>query len=403
MTEGSDPTEVLGPFPPSPLAPYLSVDVHGLEAWERALFDLQAGPLSRKLVLYGAGNIGKSVLSGLRKNGIAPLAFSDQNAYLWGSEVDGLLVLSPEEAAGMFGDRAAFVVTIWNRDHCYPDIRQRLTGLGCARVMSCAALFYKFPKTFLPYYSLDLPSRILAHGKEIESAFALMADEESRREFICELRFRMCLDFNVPITRTMSEQHFPTDLLQIGRDAVFLDCGAYDGDTLARFLDFCQGHFTRAIAFEPDPENFERLKDYVQSLPEHVCHRLQCISAAIGAEAGQIGFGANGTEASSVSSEGNLSVECLPLDSLVGKVAPTFIKMDIEGAELEALRGAHLLIKDTRPALAVCVYHRPSHIWEVPLAINALWEGYRIFLRRYAQLPWDVVCYAIPVERQVSR
>jgi FkbM family methyltransferase len=401
MTVGSERNGVSGPDPPPPLAPYLAMDPRGLRAWEQSAFDEQAGPFAKGLVLYGAGNIGRSVLDGLRRQGLDPLAFSDQNPDRWGAKIDGLPVLAPREAAAVYGNRAAFVVTIWNRDHSFPKTRRWLEGLGCARVVSCAALFYKFPEMFLPYYSLDLPSRILACAEEVESAFELMADEESRREFISELRFRMNLDFDVPIARTMSEQHFPADLLQLGREAVFLDCGAYDGDTLGRFLDVCQARFARAIAFEPDPETFERLKAYVGNLPEEVRTRVECIGAAVGAETGRIRFGASGTESSSASGDGTLSMECLTLDSLAGQITPTFIKMDIEGAEMDALRGAHRLIKNARPALAVCVYHRPAHLWEVPLTIGHLCRDYRIYLRRYAQLPWELVCYGIPAGREV--
>lgn len=402
MSVGSDSTRASGPIPPSPLSPFLSVDPEALRAWERSAFDAQAAPFSKDLVLHGAGNMGRSILKGLRARGLEPLAFSDSNPRLWGREIGGLPVLPPQEAAGIYGSRAAFVVTIWNRDHCFPETLGVLEGAGCRRVVSCAALFYKYPETFLPYYSLDLPSRILGRPGDVALAFEQMADDESRREFINELRFRMGLDFGLPVTRTLSEQHFPTDLLKLGEEEVFFDCGAYDGDTLERFLLLCQGRFAEALAFEPDPGNFERLKACVESLPEDIRSRIRCIGAAVGAEAGRIRFGACGTESSSASSEGEVSVDCVALDSLVGQVTPTYIKMDIEGAEMKALQGARVMIQRTRPTLAVCVYHRPDHLWEVPLALVNLCPEYRLYLRRYAQFPWDVVCYALPAKDRAA-
>jgi len=73
--------------------------------------------------------------------------------------------------------------------------------------------------------------------------------------------------------------------------------------------------------------------------------------------------------------------------------------MDIEGAELDALKGARQLIAEHRPVLAICAYHLQSHLWQVPLLIQSISDSYRFFLRQQASDGWDLVCYAIPVER----
>jgi hypothetical protein len=90
------------------------------------------------------------------------------------------------------------------------------------------------------------------------------------------------------------------------------------------------------------------------------------------------------------------------LDELVaaGEPPPTFVKMDIEGAEPAALRGAAATIREHRPALAVCVYHEQDHLWTIPLQLRALCgDGYRYFLRRHEPDTWDVVLYAVPSGR----
>lgn len=77
------------------------------------------------------------------------------------------------------------------------------------------------------------------------------------------------------------------------------------------------------------------------------------------------------------------------------------IKMDIEGAELDALRGATETIRTARPILAVCAYHKCEHLWTLPSTISAVLPEYQISLRRYAEECWEMVYYAIPPERVI--
>ena len=85
----------------------------GATAREGAAFDLAAGPSPHRIVLFGAGHFGRRTLSGLRKAGIEPIAFADNNPRLWNTSVEGVEVISPQEAAQRHGEQATFVITIW--------------------------------------------------------------------------------------------------------------------------------------------------------------------------------------------------------------------------------------------------------------------------------------------------
>ena len=101
-----------------------------------------------------------------------------------------------------------------------------------------------------------------------------------------------------------------------------------------------------------------------------------------------------------LASDGNVVVECIPIDELVPEPpAPTFIKMDIEGAQLDALEGARRSIQTNRPILSVCVYHKQDDLWRIPLFIDALVEEYRLFLRPHEVDGKQLVCYAVPANR----
>ena len=92
-------------------------------------------------------------------------------------------------------------------------------------------------------------------------------------------------------------------------------------------------------------------------------------------------------------------METAPLDELARGVAPTYIKMDIEGAEVEALVGARTLISTWHPLLAICLYHRQSDLWRIPLLIHSLYPGYSHFLRAHEPDGWQTVGYFVPPGR----
>jgi hypothetical protein len=96
---------------------------------------------------------------------------------------------------------------------------------------------------------------------------------------------------------------------------------------------------------------------------------------------------------------GGTSIEVETLEAIVGERVPTFIKMDVEGYELEALKGAEKLLREKRPKLAICVYHFQDHPWSVPLFIHSLSPRYKLYMRRHREYLDDVVCYAVPAER----
>ena len=96
-----------------------------------------------------------------------------------------------------------------------------------------------------------------------------------------------------------------------------------------------------------------------------------------------------------------MEVECATLDELIRDDAPTFIKMDIEGVEPDALAGARGIIQRHLPVLAVSLYHRQEHLWQLPLLVRSLAADYQLFLRRYSDDCWEQVLYAIPPSRLV--
>jgi FkbM family methyltransferase len=194
----------------------------------------------------------------------------------------------------------------------------------------------------------------------------------------------------------LSDQYFPADLFQLGHNEVFVDCGAYDGDTLKAFLERTHSEFKEVVAIEPDRANVKKLEAFVASLGPDLQPKIQIKPFGVGAENQIATFAASGSESSAMSEHGDTTIEVKRLDDLLAAKTPTYIKMDIEGAELPALAGAAQTIARHHPKMAVCIYHAQEHLWEIPLRLNGLYPSCRLFIRRYRDEFGDVVCYAIP-------
>jgi FkbM family methyltransferase len=350
--------------------------------------------LNQSLVIFGAGNLGRQIARTLQSAGNSPLAFCDNNSASWGSSIEGVIVMSPAQAVASFPD-AAFVVAIWHPSK-HEGLRHHvlsLKALGCKQVTTFVPVMWQFPEIFLPNFFWDLPERLLSNKDAICAARALF-DENGRQVFDRQLRFRTEGDPFSLCDPEPTPQYFPPDFFRLSREECFVDCGAYDGDTLAVFVDQTGGHFQRYIALEPEPTNLVKFEATLAG-DAGLRERVTAHPYAVGARREELRFLSAG-DGSGVSADGELTVQSVALDELLADETPTFIKMDIEGFELEALAGAQDSIRRCRPKLAICVYHRPDHLWRIPLAIHELLPDSRMTMRSYLQDGWDTVCYCLP-------
>ena len=367
----------------------LSEDPESCRLRERTAFDELARP-GGELILFGAGGLGKKLLRALRQDGIEPVAFIDNS--LAGRVVEGVSVLTPSEAAQRWGSTATFVVSIWASwaDTMREQV-QSLRDLGCETVISFIPLLWKYP-AILPHVQIDLPSHICEQKNKVLSAFNLWSDDASREEFVSQLRWRLYADFSA-LHPAVPGQYWQRDLIDPGQQAVYVDCGACDGDTLEQFISFTGGRFREAFLFEPDDRNFRALQQRLNAMPESIRQRIQAFPCAVAEADYNVSF-SGGAGASSAAGTGSETVHCLSLDGTVS-IPPTLIKYDIEGFELLGLEGSRRIIAEIAPSLVVCAYHTQSHIWEIPLLIDSIRKGYRYYLRPHGQI-WETVCYAIP-------
>lgn len=346
------------------------------------------------LVLFGAGRLGKLVLSRLRSINIKPIAFTDNNPDLWGKEIDGLPIISVDDSIKTYAYNAIFVVTIYTDR---PVINQ-LKALG-VNPISFPELAWKYPNVFMPYWCLEYPIKIYQQSKDVRECLFLWADDISEREYLSQIRWRITLDSkDLPVHLPQEQIYFPSDIISLNKKELYVDCGAYNGDSIKNFVSRTEGSFEKIVALEPDPCNFQELLKCLSLYSDEIRAKIIARPVAIGSKRGKINFNATGTVESTMG-EGNYFVDCIPLDEILNNSDPTYIKMDIEGAELEALFGAKNIISKSLPVLAMSLYHKQEHLWQIPLLIKSISSQYQLFLRRYSDACWELVCYAVPIER----
>ena len=187
------------------------------------------------------------------------------------------------------------------------------------------------------------------------------------------------------------EQYFDLPQLRPLDNEVFLDVGSYDGSTSVLFSNWNKNKNTKIYAFEPDKNNWDKCRD---NLRKCGCS-TKLIEAGCWSKATQLRFDEDSSYASKIDENGKVVVDVVDLDSVVGDEKVTFIKMDVEGAEQQALMGAKNIISKYHPRMAISIYHRNDDIYEIPNIILEIDDSYTFYLRHYTFCDADTVLYAI--------
>ncbi len=342
------------------------------------------------VLIYGAGKRGRQVASFLLDAGCGVIGFADAAAT--GEETWRDLPIHRLEDWWRKGTprHVTIVVAIHN---CHTDMAPLLDGLAqeaTGRIINPVEFQALFDERFPDAYWLTGPQAYAGQDDNLASLATLLADDASRELLRRIVDFRSSGNYATLPRPTPDDQYCPSDLPRWSQALRFVDAGAFNGDTL-RQLGRHGYTFEQIAAFEPDPENFSRLSRCVEDLGSGVC--MPC---GLARTTRQLRFTAEGSGASRIDDHGEHLIQCVALDEALPGFRPTLIKMDIEGAEAEALHGATRTIAASRPALAISAYHHPAHLWELAFLIDRWRLGYHFHLRMHGHSSFDLVLYALP-------
>ena len=351
----------------------------------------------RDAIVYPAAQLGREVASRLRSIGARVVAFGDRDPGVTGGAIDGLPVLSPVDVAAHHNDDVILIASTMYDS----AIREDLASRGCQHVVPVGYLNLRLPDIFSTreYDGAWSAASDPANRSDIEAAFSVLADSESRTVFEGKLAYYLNRDkARIDDIRSANTIYFDRSVHRLSQEEVVVDGGAYVGDTLSSFLDESAGQFDFYYAFEPDPVSFDRLAMEAGRDPA----RVTAVRAGLARRTSNARLlSTHGADARLLRGDeaGGEEVPVVGLDEYFeARRPPTLIKMDIEGGEAEALNGGSHLIETARPTLAISAYHYPMDLWRIPLLLDRLMPGSRLFLRHYTREVDDTVCYAIPAK-----
>lgn len=199
------------------------------------------------------------------------------------------------------------------------------------------------------------------------------------------------LDYIVAMHEGNFDDYYDYDILKPKKEAVVVDLGAYNGDSALSYIEN-YGDYGKIYCYEITETMLPEIKRTLEGY-----NNIEIRQKAAGSKSTVMYISENAdASCNKIDSSGNKAIEVVAIDDdILEKI--DFIKMDIEGAEQNALIGCRRHILEDRPELAVCVYHNNEDIWKVPRMIRDMREDYKLYLRSNgAQIgPSEIVLFAV--------
>jgi FkbM family methyltransferase len=344
-------------------------------------------PSKYKIVIWGASSSGEATFLWLQNTRFSKniVSFCDNNHNKFGQTFFGLPIISPKEVSQM--DPSSTVIVIGSM--YFDDIYKQLVEMGMHNVFVGHCMFYNM---FLPEYTIERKKYPL---KDIVKQLYMKENKNSIHmlNVISQIRSSLELAYPYDFVRGLQAHEYWDDLhITQENNITVIDCGAFIGDSIPNFLRVFGDKLHLYIPFEPNENNYTTLLGNINKNKINPISRP--IMKGVWDKTETIKFNDKNLAekgAARISDEGETTIQVTCLDDInqdfLGKI---YIKMDIEGAEISALKGAEALIKKHKPNFAICVYHRPADIWEIPQYLRSIVPDYKFHIGGGCH----TVCYA---------
>lgn len=344
----------------------------------------------KDILIFGAGDSGEWCYRVLVDKGFKVSAFIDNYSHKWGGKIHDLTIYSFEKAMEMFPDAAICVGSVW-----YEEIYNQIVGYSEQLGNNIFPLLTTMVwETGAKKFFSSEGQYIREHIAEFEKTADWLEDAQSVKTLNGLLNYRLTRDINY-IKEIKSIQEVYLDYTIIDRnlllDGWIVDGGAFDGDSIEYFIKILKNDKLKVKAYEAGEVNCERLKKKAGLWPNV---QLELHQAALWNQDNQLlNFSGSGLSGAVNLTDATEVVHTEKIDSSVGKVS--FIKLDVEGAEKNALIGAAGTIARHKPQMAICGYHLQDDLIEIPKLIKNLNPDYKIYLRHYMLSSADTIIYAV--------
>lgn len=305
----------------------------------------------------------------------------DNDRTKWGEYFNGKKCISPSELSQI---ENVFVIIVLG--DCRTVMKQ-LQGMGISSIHISEMHFSDYERGIsCEWLENALPN--------IEKALEVLDDEESREVFtkvFCNKLYLSNTEFPYQTFRSGGE-YFENECWALTCEEYFVDGGAYIGDTVADFVEHTKGEFGAVYSFEYEAANYRELCAYIKNYPQGIQDRIEAFQCGIWdkEETGWCEYlgESDGTQLMKEENKSLKAEKCRlnKLDNVLKDRKVTLLKLDIEGAEIQGLHGAENIIINQKPKLAICLYHTPEHLWEIPLLIHKMRPDYKMIIR--IQIPY---------------
>ncbi|MDD6488528.1 MAG: FkbM family methyltransferase [Clostridia bacterium] len=334
----------------------------------------------KPLIIYGMGNGADKILNEFEKLDIKIYGVIASDDFVRGQSFRGFTVKKLFDIENELDD--FIIITAFGTSR--PDVINHIVEISKKHTVLSADVSVYGDNIFnMEFYR--------SHYAEIEQAYSLMADEQSQKVFENEICFKLSGNLQYLFDSFSDKDEVFKNILKLSDKESYLDLGAYRGDTIQEFLSYTDGHYSSIVALEPDRKTFQKLKTAVGNMKS-----VQLFNMGIWSDDCDMTFNASLGRGSSISSEGKQSLAVTKVDTLFRARHLTYMKMDVEGAEYMALKGAENTLRRDCPKLNIAAYHRSEDIFTLPIMIHEINPEYKIFLRQHPHIPaWDMNIYAV--------
>jgi len=321
----------------------------------------------------------------------------DNDEKKWGNYFEGALCISPDELRG-YKDEVFVFVAVKNPQPIFDQLKE--IGITKMNITTPWCMQHYDESLF---HSLEWRNDF---KENIFKTLNILEDDFSKETVLHILNTRYSVppeyeNYSDIIVSKGDDYFMNTPITPYLKNEYFVDIGTYTGDTILSFLQTVNSEFEYIYSYELDRNNYSKAVENYSLMEEAIQKKIIIKNIGIGKENGTVKYTSCMEESRVIGDEiiDNSTIfegEIHSLDYELSKKPVTLIKMDIEGQEVNALRGAEEIIRTQKPKLAICIYHKNADLWQIPFLIKEYNPDYKIYIRHQSCIFATTVCYAIP-------
>ena len=336
---------------------------------------------AKPLVLYGMGNGADKILDWCEENQVKVQGVFASDEFVRGQQFRGFTVERYDALKERLGEELLVVIAFASER---PEVLQRFAELDAEQEVVAPHLpLFEEEETVSNAW-------LQRYETELQAAYDLLADDRSREVFSATLNYKLSGKIKYLFACETQRVEDIRELLAPAQDEVYLDLGAYNGDTIRELGELTDWRWREVVAVEPDRRNCRKLRVLAEELAERGLP-VEVYEAGIWSEQGELGFSDSGGRQSTFIGAEKKTVPVTTIDALAAGREVSLIKMDVEGAELQALAGGRETLQKFAPKLFVAAYHYDVDLFRLPLLLQEIVPQYKIYLRKHPYVPaWEL-------------